>query len=165
MNNSFDFFDAIFDSKFDTHDLLADNDNLTESTLSDIAKVAAERGYGSLTGNGFEKLTQLLARSKVSWKRHLRKCLSIYVHGSGVNRSHSWTKSNRRELPLPGRMKAQWALFLSIPGPRKPSGIRWPVRMRPGRKSQRKARCRKKATGPGILYSITFMECPRILHH
>ena len=113
-----DFFDAIFDSKIDTHELLADNDNLTESTLSDIARVAAERGYGTLTGQGFEKLTKLLARSKVSWKRHLRKCLSVYIHGSGTDRTHSWSKNNRRDLPLPGyyRLEKQIVFACDVSG-------------------------------------------------
>ncbi len=113
-----DFFDNIFGSKFDTHELLADNDNLTESTLSDIAKVAAERGYGSLTGAGLEKLTKLLARSKVSWKRHLRKCISVYVHGSGFNKEHSWAKANRRNLPLPGshRLDTQIVFACDVSG-------------------------------------------------
>lgn len=107
-------FDSIFKSHIDTHVLLRDNDNLTESILDDIVKCAQSKGYGSISGDGLEVLKELVKPPKINWKRELRQALSSQVHGHGNNRNESWMKPNRRGLPLPGNRRLENEIFIGI---------------------------------------------------
>lgn len=107
-------FDSIFKSHIDTHELLRDNDNLTESILEDIVKCAQSKGYGSISGDGLEMLKELVKPPKINWKRELRQALSSQVHGHGTSRTESWMKPNRRSLPLPGNRRLENEIYIGI---------------------------------------------------
>lgn len=109
-----EFFESIFKSNIDNHDLLRDNDNLTESILDDIIKCAQVKGWGEISGNGLETLKELLKPAKVNWKRELRQVLSSSVHGYGSNRSETWIRPNRRNLPLPGNRQLENKIYIAI---------------------------------------------------
>lgn len=100
-----DLFDAVYGSKIDDHSTLEDSDELAESTIKEVIDVAKVRGWGNVSGNTVAKLEELIKPSKINWKQHLRNALASHIFSHGQIYENSWSRRNRRQLPLPGIKK------------------------------------------------------------
>lgn len=107
-------FDAIYGSKIDYHDVMADNDGLSESTIKEIIDTAKMKGYGLISGNMQQTLDRLTTPSKTSWKQILRKHLSAVINSPGPFQESCWARRNRRGLPLPGIKKLDSKIVVAI---------------------------------------------------
>lgn len=107
-------FDAIYGSKIDYHDVMADNDGLSESTIKEIVDTAKMKGYGLISGNMQQTLDRLTTPSRTSWKQILRKHLSAVINSPGPFRESCWARRNRRGLPLPGAKKLDAKIVVAI---------------------------------------------------
>lgn len=107
-------FDAKFGSKFDDHSFLEENDEIAEITLKDIIDNGKVHGWGKISGNLQQTLEELTKKSKISWKQLLRKYLSNFVHDVGNWFENSWSRRNRRQLPLPGIKKLSNKIMVAI---------------------------------------------------
>lgn len=107
-------FDAKYNSNIDDHSKLQESDQLAESTIKEVINTGKIRGWGSISGNSVSKLDELCKPAKVNWKKMLRKNLSKHIFAHGNLQENSWSKRNRRSLPLPGTKKFSNRIVIGV---------------------------------------------------
>jgi len=109
-----DLFDALYDSKIDVHEIMEQSDELSEATIKEVIDSAKMRGWGNISGTAVQKLQDLLRPAKIPWRQVLRKTLSPLVYDYGPHFESTWSKRNRRSLPLPGLRRLSNKLIVAI---------------------------------------------------
>jgi predicted metal-dependent peptidase len=112
--NGRDTFDARYGSNIDVHEVFQESDELAESTIKEAIDTAKIRGWGRLSGNMIEKLEELTQPAKLPWPKLLRKALSNYIFSHGQIYENSWSRRNRRQLPLPGIKKLSNRVVIGV---------------------------------------------------
>ena len=107
-------FDKKFNSKIDDHNLLNESDELAESTIKEVINTGRIRGWGSISGEAVTKLENLCKPAKVNWRSLLRKNISSHIFAHGNIYENSWSKRNRRHLPLPGIKKLSTRAVIGV---------------------------------------------------
>lgn len=107
-------FDARYGSKIDEHEIMGDNDGLTESTIREIIDTGKIRGWGNISGNMVSKLEELTKPAQIKWQQLLRKYLSAMIYNHGPWHENTWSRRNRRQLPLPGTKKLSNKIVVAV---------------------------------------------------
>lgn len=114
QSRSADLFDALYGSKMDVHEIQSQSDELSDATIKEIIDSAKMRGWGNVSGNAVGKIEELLEPAKLPWRQILRKCLSPMVAGYGPHFENTWSRRNRRQLPLPGIKRLSNKIVVAI---------------------------------------------------
>jgi predicted metal-dependent peptidase len=109
-----DLFDSIFNSQIDVHSILQTSDELAESTISEVIEAAKTRGWGKMGGNGTEQLKELLKPAAIPWKQLLRRAVSPLIYDYGPYFESTWSRHNRRNIPLPGIRRLSNRLVIGV---------------------------------------------------
>lgn len=109
-----DLFNALYGSNIDVHALQQQSDELSEATIKEIIESAKMRGWGKVSGNAVQKLENLLKPAKLPWRQILRKAISPLIHDYGPYYESTWSRRNRRGLPLPGLKKLSNKIVVAI---------------------------------------------------
>jgi predicted metal-dependent peptidase len=96
------------------HKVIAASDELAESTINEVIEAAKIRGWGNMSGNGTEELKELLKPARIPWKQLLRRAISPLIYDYGPYFENTWSRRNRRSLPLPGMRRLSNRLIVSI---------------------------------------------------
>lgn len=96
---------------FDEHDL-EEMDEITKATIKEITHIAKMRGYGTVSGN-MKDFIHAITNPTVDWKHQLRS-FTKSLSTRSIIKSQSWTKKNRRSLPLPGKKHDGLECYLAI---------------------------------------------------
>lgn len=107
-------FDALFGSKIDVHSITEQSDELSEATIKEVIDSAKIRGWGSVSGDAVDRLQELLQPARLPWRQILRKTLSPIVHDYGPHFENTWSRRNRRSLPLPGLRRLSNKLVIGV---------------------------------------------------
>jgi hypothetical protein len=109
-----DLFDVLFGSGIDVHEIMGEADDLSQSTIKEIMDSAKMRGWGNVSGDAVQRIEELMKPAKISWRQVLRKTLSPLVHDYGPHFENTWSRRNRRQLPLPGLRRLSNKLIIAI---------------------------------------------------
>ena len=96
---------------FDEHKL-EKIDEITKAVIKEITHIAKMHGYGSLPGN-MRDFIQRITTPAIDWKRTLRS-FTKSLSTRAMVKTQSWTKKNRRNLPLPGKKREGLECVLAI---------------------------------------------------
>lgn len=107
-------FDAIYGSKIDDHSVMEESDSLAEQAIKDVIDQAKVRGWGNTKGNGVSNLDELCRGPKIPWKQMLRKYITAEVYMPGHIYENTWSRRNRRSLPLPGTRKLSNKIIIGV---------------------------------------------------
>lgn len=100
-----------------TTDNHEDHRALTEvekAAIEEIVNNARTRSFGTMSGNATSAIKELTQAKKIPWRKKLAMLLSRYVNEPGSIYENTWSKRNRRGLPLPGIRKQSKKLVISI---------------------------------------------------
>lgn len=114
QSTSGDLFDAIFGSSIDVHEISEQSDELSDATIKEIVDSARMRGWGKVSGNAIQRMEELLKPAKLPWRQILRKCLSPLIYDYGPYFENTWSRRNRRSLPLPGMRRLSNKIVVAI---------------------------------------------------
>lgn len=107
-------FGAKYGSKIDEHDVMDEGDGLSESTIREIIETGKIRGWGNISGNMVSRLEELTKPSQIRWQQLLRKYLSALIFDYGPFNENTWSRRNRRQLPLPGIKKLSNKIVVAV---------------------------------------------------
>lgn len=107
-------FEVKYGSKIDEHEIMGDSDGLTESTIKEIIETGKIRGWGNISGNMISKLEELTKPAQIKWQQILRKYLSALIYNHGPWHENTWSRRNRRQLPLPGVKKLSNKIIVAV---------------------------------------------------
>lgn len=93
----------MLDKNIDGHDELNEADEVTKSMLQMIYNQSKSKGFGHTKGEMVEYIKDV-AIAKINWTQILRRFINSTSVG-GIRKNPSWTKPNRRNLPLMGKKK------------------------------------------------------------
>lgn len=114
QSTSADLFDALYGSSIDVHEVQQQSDELSEATIKEVIDSAKMRGWGKISGDAIQKMEDLLKPAKLPWRQILRKCLSPMVYDYGPHFENTWSRRNRRSLPLPGMRRLSNKIVVAI---------------------------------------------------
>jgi predicted metal-dependent peptidase len=89
-------------------------DELEDEVIKEIVNNAKVRNWGNISGNTISEIKELIKAKTVPWRQKLSMYLSKYVYDPGNIYENTWSKRNRRELPLPGIRKKSKKIVISI---------------------------------------------------
>ena len=98
------------------------DDHSKQKELTDIEKTAIEevinnartRSWGNISGNMQSTIKQLLTVASIPWTQKLARFMSKYVNEPGAIYENTWSKRNRRSLPLPGLRKLSKRIIVTV---------------------------------------------------
>lgn len=93
------------------HAVIESSDESKE-LVKEIVKVAKMRGWGN-TPNSLRQMIDNLINPQVNWKRELKKALSTLFFGH-KGKKDTWTRANRRGLPVQGKRKLSTEAIIAI---------------------------------------------------
>lgn len=85
-----------------------------KAAIEEIINNAKTKSWGSMSGNAISAVKKLTAAKKIPWRKKLSMALSRYVNEPGNVYENTWSKRNRRQLPLPGVKKHSKKLVISV---------------------------------------------------
>lgn len=85
-----------------------------KAALDEIVNNARTKSWGNISGNSVSTIKDLIAVKKIPWRKKLAMVLSKYVDEPGNIYESTWSKRNRRQLPLPGIRKKSKKLVVSV---------------------------------------------------
>jgi len=101
--------------QMDAHDWIKKKlSELDKKVINEVVKSARMRSWGTMSGKMVEYLDALTKDRPLNWKQLLRKYTNIWTHGKGPIRFRSWSKHNRRQLPLPGYKRPHNDLVIAV---------------------------------------------------
>lgn len=103
MNDVMKKIKELLKNNIDGHDELDKADEVTKSMLQMIYNQSKSKGYGRMHGEMVEYINEV-AIAKINWSQLLRRFINSTSIG-GIRKNPSWTKPNRRNLPLQGKKK------------------------------------------------------------
>lgn len=101
-------------STTDNHEGHRTLDEVEKAALEELVSNARSRSFGSMSGNAVSTIKQLISAKKIPWRKKLAMLLSRYVNEPGNIYENTWSKRNRRNLPLPGIRKQSKKLVISV---------------------------------------------------
>jgi len=107
-------FDVLFGSNIDVHEIMGQSDELSDATIQEVLDSAKIRGWGSMAGDAVSKIQELMTPAKIPWRQVLRKSLSPLIYDYGPHFENTWSRRNRRGLPLPGLRRLTNRLVIAI---------------------------------------------------
>ncbi len=98
------------------------DDHSKQKELTDIEKTAIEevinnartRSWGLISGNMQSVIKELLTVAPIPWTQKLARYMSKYVNEPGSIYENTWSKRNRRSLPLPGLRKLSKRIIVTV---------------------------------------------------
>ena len=98
---------------FDNHDSIMEGDDISAEMLNEIINSARTRGYGNISGGMQDCINQIITP-----KFNLEKFLHRKINQIAMERTtaveDTWTKFNRRGLPLPGKRYLNGKLIIAV---------------------------------------------------
>jgi predicted metal-dependent peptidase len=99
-----------------------DDHSKQSKNISEIERAVAEeiinnartRSWGNVSGNTTSIIKDLIATKKIPWQKKIAAYMSKYVHEPGNIYENTWTRRNRRGLPLPGIRKKSKKIIISV---------------------------------------------------
>jgi len=101
-------------STTDNHSTQNDLGELEKQAIEEIVKNAKVKSWGSASGSAVSTIKELLKTKKIPWREKLNRLLAKYVSEPGGVYENTWSKRNRRGLPLPGIRKKSKQIVLTI---------------------------------------------------
>lgn len=98
------------------------DDHRKQKPLSEIEKImvqevidnAKTRSWGSISGNMQGTIKELIKTVPIPWQKKLAMMMSRHVNEPGSVYENSWSKRNRRSLPLPGIKKMSKRIVVTV---------------------------------------------------
>lgn len=87
---------------------------LDKKSIEEIVKSARTRSWGTMSGEMVEMLDELTRDRTLNWKQLLRRYTRNWVYGKGPVRFRTWSKRNRRQLPLPGYKRPHNEIVIAV---------------------------------------------------
>ena len=87
---------------------------IEKQAIGEVIKHAKTRSWGNISNNLKSKCKKMIETKKISWRAQLRRYLSRHVNEPGRIQQNSWSKRNRRGLPLPGIKKLSNKVLVSV---------------------------------------------------
>jgi predicted metal-dependent peptidase len=100
-----------------TDDHTQRKEKLTEiekAIIEDVINNARTRSWGTMSGNMQSTITELIKTKRIPWQQKLAMIMSRYVHQSGNVYENTWSRRNRRSLPLPGIRKMSKKIVVTV---------------------------------------------------
>ena len=98
---------------FDNHDSIMEGDDISAEILQEIINSARARGYGNISGGMQEFINEIITP-----KFNLEKFLHRKINQIAMERTSAvedtWTRFNRRGLPLPGKRYLNGKLIIAV---------------------------------------------------
>ena len=89
-------------------------DDLEKEVVQEIINSARLRQWGNVSGNIVGEIKELIKTREIPWRRKLSMYLSKYVYDPGNIYENTWSRRNRRELPLPGIRKKSKKIVVTV---------------------------------------------------
>lgn len=87
---------------------------MEQAIIEDIVNNAKTRSWGSVSGNTQDEIKSLIATRKIPWQKKIAAYMSKFVNEPGNIYENTWTRRNRRGLPLPGIRKKSKKILLTV---------------------------------------------------
>ena len=87
---------------------------IEKAVIEELINSARTRSWGNVSGNIKDEVNGLIQTKKIPWQRKLAVIMSKYVHQSGNIYENTWSKRNRRSLPLPGIRKLSKKILVTV---------------------------------------------------
>lgn len=101
-------------STTDNHDYQKQLSEIDKQVIEEVINNAKTRSYGNISGNMVGEIKELIKTKSIPWKRKLAMFLARYVNEPGGIYENTWSKRNRRSLPLPGIRKKSKKLVVTV---------------------------------------------------
>jgi len=88
-------------------------DEMSKIAIEDTIKAAKMRNYGNISSN-LKATLDKLTKSQIKWQNELKKTFRKLVAQRTDNPESSWTRYNRRSLPLPGKKYNEVEIVIAV---------------------------------------------------
>ena len=100
---------------FDTHEKLAKKlTEIDKQAIQEAINSAKIRGWGSISGTGLDVIRELVRAGQLNWKQLLRKYTERWTWGKSNYKYKTWSRRNRRQLPIPGFKRLHNDIVIAI---------------------------------------------------
>ena len=101
--------------QMDAHDWIKKElSEMDKKVVEEVCKSARMRSWGTMSGDMVEYLDRLTKDKALNWRQLLRRYTSNWTWGKGPIRFRTWSKRNRRQLPLPGYKRPHNELVVAV---------------------------------------------------
>jgi len=98
------------------------DDHSKQKPLSEIEKIVVQeiidnaktRSWGNISGNMQSVIKELIKTVSIPWQKKLSTLMSRHVNEPGSLYENTWSKRNRRSLPLPGIKKMSKKVVVTV---------------------------------------------------
>lgn len=87
---------------------------IEKQAIEEVINNARTRSWGNISGNMQSTIKQLLTVAPIPWQQKLARYMSKYVNEPGSIYENTWSKRNRRSLPLPGIRKLSKRIIVTV---------------------------------------------------
>lgn len=101
-------------STVDNHGTQKELNDVDKQAIEEVIKNAKTRSWGSISGDLKTEINELIKTKRIPWRQKLRMMMTKYVNEPGNIYENTWSKRNRRSLPLPGIRKKSKQLVLTM---------------------------------------------------
>lgn len=103
-------------STVDDHSFMkkAELKDIDQKFIEDVIKNAVMRGWGSTRGDLVDEINEIAKGKTLNWKQLLRKYANSWAYGKGALKYRTWSRRNRRQLPLPGYKRPHNKIAVAI---------------------------------------------------
>lgn len=101
-------------STTDNHSTQKELGELDKQAIEEIVKSAKVKSWGSISGSMVDEIKELLKTKKIPWREKLNRLLARYISEPGGIYENTWSKRNRRSLPLPGIRKKSKQIVITM---------------------------------------------------
>lgn len=98
----------------DNHGKQKEVGELDKQVIDEIINHAKSRSWGSVSGSVVSHVRELIKTKKIPWREKLSKLMTKHVHEPGNIYENTWSKRNRRGLPLPGLRKKSKKIVVTV---------------------------------------------------
>ena len=98
----------------DDHRQMKELKDVEKAVLEDIINNARTRSWGTISGGMQAHIAELIKVQNIPWQQQLARFMSKFVHEPGQIYENTWSKRNRRSLPLPGVRKLSKKIVVSV---------------------------------------------------
>jgi predicted metal-dependent peptidase len=88
--------------------------DIDRSAIDNLINEAKVRSFGYLKGKAENFIKELIKTRDINWQKKLSMLMSKYINEPGNIYENTWSKRNRRNLPLPGTRKKSKNIILSV---------------------------------------------------
>jgi predicted metal-dependent peptidase len=87
---------------------------IEKQAIEEVINNARTRSWGNISGNMQSVIKELLTVASIPWQQKLARYMSKYVNEPGTIYENTWSKRNRRSLPLPGIRKLSKRIIVTV---------------------------------------------------